>query len=149
MKLTTIGDLSALPKLARENIQEGIKITKNNDGLNLILALNYGARQEITRSVNKLIDQISSGKTVAEIITEQNISENLYTNMIEDPDLLIRTGGERRISNFMLWQFAYTELFFSTVYWPEFSVDHFYKALSAFQSRIRRFGKKETQSHIV
>ncbi len=145
VKLTTIGDLSALPKSARENIQEGIKTTKNNNGLNLILALNYGARQEITRSVKKLIDQIMSGKTVPEAITEQNISENLYTNMIKDPDLLIRTGGERRISNFLLWQLAYSELYMTDIHWPAFREEQLLTAVQDFQKRERRFGKTSKQ----
>ena len=148
VKLTTIGALSALPKSARENIQEGIELTKNNDGLNLILALNYGARQELVRAVKKIWDRIGSSDFDPEHITEQTISENLYTSMIKDPDLLIRTGGERRISNFLLWQLAYSELYMTDTYWPEFREEKLLKAVQDFQNRERRFGKtgKQVQS---
>ena len=148
VKLTTIGALSALPKSARENIQEGIELTKNNDGLNLILALNYGARQELVRSVKKIWDRIGSSDFDPEHITEQTISENLYTSMIKDPDLLIRTGGERRISNFLLWQLAYSELYMTDTYWPAFREEQLLTAVQDFQNRERRFGKigKQVQS---
>ena len=148
VKLTTIGALSALPKSARENIQEGIELTKNNDGLNLILALNYGARQELVQAVKKIWDRIGSGDFEPEHITEQTISENLYTSMIKDPDLLIRTGGERRISNFLLWQLAYSELYMTDTYWPAFREEQLLTAVQDFQNRERRFGKigKQVQS---
>ena len=148
VKLTTIGALSALPESARENIQEGIELTKNNDGLNLILALNYGARQELVRAVKKIWDRIGSSDFEPEHITEQTISENLYTSMIKDPDLLIRTGGERRISNFLLWQLAYSELYMTDTYWPAFREEQLLTAVQDFQTRERRFGKtgKQVQS---
>ena len=148
VKLTTIGDLSALPKSACENIQEGIELTKNNNGLNLILALNYGARQELVRAVKKIWDSIGSNDFDPEHITEQTISENLYTSMIKDPDLLIRTGGERRISNFLLWQLAYSELYMTDTYWPAFREEQLLTAVQDFQNRERRFGKigKQVQS---
>ena len=148
VKLTTIGALNALPKSARENIQEGIELTKNNNGLNLILALNYGARQELVRAVKKIWDRIGSSDFDPEHITEQTISENLYTSMIKDPDLLIRTGGERRISNFLLWQLAYSELYMTDTYWPAFREEQLLTAVQDFQNRERRFGKtgKQVQS---
>ena len=148
VKLTTIGDLSALPKSACENIQEGIELTKNNNGLNLILALNYGARQELVRAVKKIWDSVGSNDFDPEQITEQTISENLYTSMIKDPDLLIRTGGERRISNFLLWQLAYSELYMTDTYWPAFREEQLLTAVQDFQNRERRFGKigKQVQS---
>ena len=145
VKLTTIGDLSALPKSACENIQEGIELTKNNNGLNLILALNYGARQELVRAVKKIWDSIGSNDFDPEHITEQTISENLYTSMIKDPDLLIRTGGERRISNFLLWQLAYSELYMTDTYWPAFREEQLLTAVQDFQNRERRFGKTGKQ----
>jgi len=148
VKLTTIGDLSALPKSACENIQEGIELTKNNNGLNLILALNYGARQELVRAVKKIWDSVGSNNFDPEQITEQTISENLYTSMIKDPDLLIRTGGERRISNFLLWQLAYSELYMTDTYWPAFREEQLLTAVQDFQNRERRFGQigKQVQS---
>ena len=148
VKLTTIGALSALPKSACENIQEGIELTKNNNGLNLILALNYGARQELVRAVKKIWDSVGSNNFDPEQITEQTISENLYTSMIKDPDLLIRTGGERRISNFLLWQLAYSELYMTDTYWPAFREEQLLTAVQDFQNRERRFGKtgKQVQS---
>ena len=145
VKLTTIGDLSALPKSAHENIQEGIELTKNNNGLNLILALNYGARQELVRAVKKIWERIGSNDFDPEHITEQTISENLYTSMIKDPDLLIRTGGERRISNFLLWQLAYSELYMTDTYWPAFREEQLLTAVQDFQNRERRFGKTGKQ----
>ena len=141
VKLTTIGALSALPKSACENIQEGIELTKNNNGLNLILALNYGARQELVRAVKKIWDSIGSNDFDPEQITEQTISENLYTSMIKDPDLLIRTGGERRISNFLLWQLAYAEIFFIKKLWPDFNERDYYNILKEFKTIKRNFGK--------
>ena len=143
--MTTIGAISALPKSARENIQKGIKLTENNDGLNLILALNYGARQELIRAVKKICDQIGSSDFNLGHITEQTISENLYTSTIKDPDLLIRTGGERRISNFLLWQLAYSELYMTDIYWPSFREEQLLTAIQDFQKRERRFGKTSKQ----
>ncbi len=145
VKLTTIGAISALPKSARENIQKGIKLTENNDGLNLILALNYGARQELIRAVKKICDRIGSSDFDLGHITEQTISENLYTSTIKDPDLLIRTGGERRISNFLLWQLAYSELYMTDIYWPSFREEQLLTAIQDFQKRERRFGKTSKQ----
>ncbi len=145
VKLTTIGDLSALPKSAHKSIQEGIELTESNDGLNLILALNYGARQELIRAVKKIANQISSGETEPEHVTEQTISENLYTRTIKDPDLLIRTGGERRISNFLLWQLAYSELYMTDTYWPAFREEQLLTSIQDFQNRERRFGKISLQ----
>ena len=145
VKLTTIGDLNALPKSARESIMEGIELTKSNIGLNLILALNYGARQEIIRAVKKIANQISLGETAIEHVSEQTISDNLYTSTIKDPDLLIRTGGERRISNFLLWQSAYSELYMTDTYWPGFRETQILTAIQNFQNRERRFGKTSKQ----
>ena len=145
VKLTTIGDLNALPKSARESIMEGIELTKSNIGLNLILALNYGARQEIIRAVKKIANQISLGETAIENVSEQTISDNLYTSTIKDPDLLIRTGGERRISNFLLWQSAYSELYMTDTYWPGFRETQILTAIQNFQNRERRFGKTSKQ----
>jgi|TARA_Y100000031_G_scaffold155716_1_gene207352 undecaprenyl diphosphate synthase len=145
VKLTTIGDLNALPDSARKGILEGIELTEDNTGLNLVLALNYGSRQELIMAVNKIMDQIDSGEVKPEQISEQTISNNLYTNNIKDPDLLIRTGGEHRISNFLLWQSAYSELYMTDTYWPEFREEQLLTAIHEFQNRERRFGKISKQ----
>ncbi len=145
VKLTTIGDLNILPDTARVGIQEGIDLTKDNTGLNLILALNYGARQEIIRAVKKISSQVALDNTISEHITEKTISENLYTHNVKDPDLLIRTGGERRISNFLLWQAAYTELYMIDTFWPDFREKQLLEAVLDYQNRERRFGMVSNQ----
>lgn len=141
VKLTTIGDLDVLPNSAYDGIQEGIELTKNNGGLNLILALNYGARQEIIIAIKKIIKQVELAEINIEQVKEKTVSENLYTKDVRDPDLLIRTGGENRVSNFLLWQLAYSELYMTDTFWPEFREFHLFEAILNFQKRERRFGK--------
>jgi undecaprenyl diphosphate synthase len=134
VQLDTIGDIAALPKDVQEQIEKTRKFLSKNDGLTLVLALNYGGRQDIVHACNKLIAQ----KQLA--VTEELISEQLYTAKWPDPDLLIRSSGESRISNFLLWQIAYSEIHITPVLWPEFRREHLYNALVDFQSRQRRFG---------
>jgi len=141
VRLTTIGTFEDLPKTARQGIAEGIEKTKNNTGLNLNLALSYGSRQEILAAIIKITKKIQSGEIDPDGITEAIFNQHLYTNNIPDPDLLIRTGGEFRISNFLLWQIAYTEIYITPVYWPAFRELELLEAISDFQSRDRRFGK--------
>ena len=145
VKLTTIGDLDVLPNSAYEGIQEGIVLTKDNGGLNLILALNYGARQEIISAIKKIMKQVALAEINIEQVKEKTISENLYTKDVRDPDLLIRTGGENRVSNFLLWQLAYSELYMTDTFWPEFREFHLLEAILNFQKRERRFGKISRQ----
>tara|TARA_Y100000588_G_scaffold390903_1_gene497905 strand:+ start:209992 stop:210747 length:756 start_codon:yes stop_codon:yes gene_type:complete len=145
VKLTTIGNLDVLPNSAYDGIQEGIKLTKNNRGLNLILALNYGARQEIIIAIKKIIKQVELAEINIEQVKEKTVSENLYTKDVRDPDLLIRTGGENRVSNFLLWQLAYSELYMTDTFWPEFREFHLLEAILNFQKRERRFGKISRQ----
>ena len=140
VRLTTIGNMSDLPDDARKGMEEGLKITENNSGLNLILALSYGGRQEILKMVQSMARRAVNGEIEPEKINEDNIISELDTAKIPDPDLLIRTGGEKRISNFLLWQIAYSEIYVTDTYWPEFREKQLLDALADFQDRERRFG---------
>lgn len=141
VRLTTIGAFQDLPKSARKGIEEGIEITKNNTGLNLNLALSYGSRQEIIQAIKHIAEMVDSGKLKIDDIDQKQFEKLLYTNNIPDPDLLIRTGGEFRVSNFLLWQIAYAEIFVTDTYWPAFREKELLEAIVEFQSRERRFGK--------
>ncbi len=141
VKLTTIGVFQDLPKSARKGIEEGIEITKDNSGLNLNLALSYGSRQEIMQAIKYIAKMVDSGKLKVDDINQEQFENLLYTNNMPDPGFLIRTGGEFRVSNFLLWQIAYTEIYVTDTYWPAFREKEFLKAIVDFQSRERRFGK--------
>ena len=141
VKLTTIGAFQDLPKSARKGIEEGIEITKDNTGLNLNLALSYGSRQEIMQAIQHIAKMVDSGNLKVDDINQENFENLLYTNKMPDPDLLIRTGGEFRVSNFLLWQIAYTEIFVTETFWPAFREIELLEAITDFQSRERRFGK--------
>ena len=145
VKFSTIGDISILPKGTIRGIEEGIKLTFNNSGLNLVLALNYGSRQEILSAVNNIVLDINKGSLNSNLIDENIFSSYLDTNNCPDPDLLIRTSGELRISNFLLWQSAYTEMYLTNTYWPSFRKNELFAAIIDFQSRQRRFGKTSEQ----
>ena len=145
VRMKAIGNLKTLPNSVLENLNEIIDKTKNNTGLTLILALSYSSRQEITSAVKNITKQITSGKISAESINEELISNHLYTKEFPDPELLIRTSGEYRISNFLLWQISYSELYFTNTLWPDFSKEEFYNAVYNFQQRERRFGKTPEQ----
>ena len=145
VKFSTIGDISILPKSTEKGIKEGIELTFNNSGLNLILALNYGSRQEILSAVNNIISDINKKDIEIDSIDENIFSSYLYTNNCPDPDLLIRTSGELRISNFLLWQSAYTEMYLTDTYWPSFRENELFQAILDFQNRERRFGKTSEQ----
>jgi len=149
VKLTTIGDICVLPDSAQNGIKEGVELTKQNTGLNLILALNYGARQEMVRAVKKIANRIELGEMEVEDINENCIHDSLYTKHTQDPDLLIRTGGEKRISNFLLWQSAYSELYMTDTYWPEFREEQLLTAIQNYQFRERRFGRLSKQMESV
>lgn len=136
VKLRILGDISVLPQKTMEKVIYAVNKTEKNNGLILNIALNYGGRDEIVRSIKKII---SSGYSADEI-TEKLISDNLYTKDIPDPDLLIRPGGEKRISNFLIYQSAYSELYFSDVLWPDFDTFEFSRALDEYSRRKRRFG---------
>ena len=140
VRLFTIGDITHLPKACQDNLREAIDATKNNTGLSLILALSYSGRWEIVQAVKSLIKGVKDGLETEEI-TEEIFSRYLKTSGIPDPELLIRTSGEMRISNFLLWQIAYTELFITKVLWPDFRKENLYEAICSYQQRERRFGK--------
>ena len=145
VRIKTIGDISILPAKSREVLADAIKVTALNDGLTLILALNYGGRDEIVRAVRKITDKIKNGKLKYDKISPSDIESCLDTAGIPDPDLLIRTSGEFRLSNFLLWQLAYTELWVTDITWPDFSELDFCDALESFSVRERRFGKTSRQ----
>lgn len=145
VRLTSIGDWDRMPKFAQDRLSRCIEITSHCTGLNLILAISYSSRSEIIEAVKKIGEQLISKDLKIEDINEKNFSEYLNTKNIPDPDLLIRTGGEERISNFLLWQIAYSELYFTQKYWPDFSKDDFCEAIIDYQSRERRFGKISEQ----
>lgn len=152
VRLTSIGALEEMPKEARQGILDGIEKTKNNTGLNLVLALSYGGRQEILKAVKPLCADLEKGEITTSDIDPTMFENYLYTANTPDPELLIRTGGENRISNFLLWQIAYTELFVTDVYWPAFREEELLIAIQNYQERERRFGKVSEQlgkRHVV
>ena len=140
VKVEVIGVVEKLPENTRKAVEDAIEQTKNNTGLKLIFALNYGSKDEIVTAVKRIAQGAANNEYKVEEIDEQLISDNLFTKDTPDPDLLIRTSGERRISNFLLWQIAYSEFIFTKVAWPDFVEEEFYKALLEYQSRDRRFG---------
>lgn len=140
VQVRLIGDSKKLPRKVRKAVFDGLKATKNNSGMILNFALNYGSRAEIIEAVNNIITDSLSGK-IKRKLDEKQFTKYLYTADLRDPDLLIRTSGEIRISNFLLWQLAYSELWFTDVYWPDFSMADLLEAIYAYQQRKRRFGK--------
>ncbi len=145
IRLKAIGDINGLPDKTREALLEGIEKTKNNTRSTLILALNYSGKWEITRAVRQIASGVLDGTLTIDQISQDTIGAHLNTQNIPDPEILIRTSGEHRISNFLLWQIAYTELFFLPIYWPEFTKQHFVEVLEDYQNRERRFGKTSEQ----
>jgi undecaprenyl diphosphate synthase len=140
VRLTAIGDLESLPAGVQREILDAFERTKTNTGLNLNLALSYSGRWEITEAVKRMVADALAGRISVEDINESVVSSYLTTSAIPDPDLLIRTGGEFRLSNFLLYQLAYTEIYISKVFWPDFRRKHLYEAIRDFQKRERRFG---------
>jgi undecaprenyl diphosphate synthase len=145
IRLQAIGDLKSLKPNTYKELMLAIKNTANNDHMTLSLALSYSSRWEIVNAVKQIADKAKKGKLDIEDIKEETISEHLTTHYMPDPELLIRTSGEQRISNYLLWQIAYSELYFCPKYWPDFGKEDFYKAIVDFQSRERRFGKTSEQ----
>ena len=139
VRLRVIGDFKRLPVEVQEKLNGMMERTAKNDSMTMVIALSYSSRWEITEATKQLI---AEGNTN---ITEEDISKHLQTNFMPDPDLLIRTGGELRISNYLLWQIAYSELYFCNTYWPDFTEEELYKAIESYQNRQRRFGKTEAQ----
>lgn len=144
VRLTAIGDLERMPAEVRERLSRCMEQTASNTGITLVLALSYSSRWEIVRAARFMAAE-AAGRLLPEQIDEQLVSSALTTSAIPDPDLLIRTGGECRISNFLLWQAAYSELYFTPQYWPDFDEESLYKAICDYQSRERRFGKISEQ----
>lgn len=145
VRLQVIGDLERIPEASRNSMRKCITDTKNNTGTTLILALSYSARWETAEALKKIVADAKEGKIDVCNVDEETMRKYLVTKDIPDPDLLIRTGGELRISNFLLWQMAYTELYFSDQLWPDFRQEDFYEAVYDFQHRQRRFGKTGEQ----
>lgn len=145
IKLNAIGSLSELPPKAYEELMGVIEKTKDNDKLVLTLALSYGSRDEIVKTVKEIAEKVKNNIISLESIDDSIINEHLYTRNLPDVDLLIRTSGEQRISNFLLWQIAYAELYFTDVFWPDFKKEDLYKAIVNYQNRERRFGKTSEQ----
>ena len=142
-----IGNIKELPPKIQEKIAEGMELTRRNTGITATFALSYSSRFEITQACRQIAQDVKSGKLSAQDITEEEISRHLYTRDLPDPDLLIRTSGEMRISNFLLWQISYTELYITDKFWPEFTEEDFATAIQEFQKRERRFGKTSATVH--
>jgi len=140
VKLRFFGDLEALPEKTRKTFQRGLDETAQNTGMTFALAVNYGSRAELTRAAVLLAHQIAEGTVSADSVTPADFEKNLYTAGLSDPDLLIRTSGELRLSNYLLWQLAYSELYVTQTYWPDFSKWDFLRAIKDYQGRERRFG---------
>ncbi len=145
IKLNTIGNIDSLPSKAQKELKEVISKTTNNSGTTLTLALSYGSREEIKTAVKDIALKVKNNIISPENIDEAVINTHLYTHSLPDVDLLIRTSGEQRISNFLLWQIAYAELYFIDVFWPDFSEHHLVEAILSYQNRERRFGKTSEQ----
>lgn len=149
VRFQVIGDIDRLPAPVREKLQQTMDHTAQNDTMTMVVALSYSSRWEIMNAMKKTVKEaMLAGNTyeqVEKLLTEDNFSEHLETSFMPDPDLLIRTGGELRISNYLLWQIAYSELYFCDTYWPDFSEADLHKAIASYQARQRRFGKTEAQ----
>lgn len=145
IKLNAIGNLEMLPKTAQNQLLEVINLTKNNNTMTLTLALSYGSREELTNAVRIISEKVKNNIISIDTIDDSIINEHLYTHNLPDVDLVIRTSGEHRISNFLLWQIAYAELYFTDILWPDFKEQDLYEAILSYQKRERRFGKTSEQ----
>ncbi len=145
IKLQVIGEIDMLPQFAKDELNEAIKLTETNNGLTLIMALSYSSRVEIALAAKKIAKAVSEGNLDIDSINQHNFGDYLFTHSFPDPELMIRTSGEYRISNFLLYQIAYTELYFTNTRWPEFRKENLYHAIIDFQQRERRFGKTGNQ----
>lgn len=145
IRLETIGDWNSLPERCRAELTDAIEATSKNSRMTLVLALSYSARWEITEATRRIAEGVKSGEIKSEDIDSTMVSSYLTTEKYPDPELLIRTSGEQRISNFLLWQLAYAEFYFTETLWPDFGKEEFYEALADYQSRERRFGKTSAQ----
>lgn len=145
IRLNAIGDLGQLPKSVRKELEDAVEKTKNNTRMTLTLALSYGAREELVRAAKAIATQVKNNIISIDAVDESIINQHLYTQNLPDVDLVIRTSGEHRISNFLLWQIAYAEFYFTDVLWPDFTEHDLYEAIVSYQKRERRFGKTSEQ----
>lgn len=145
VRIQMIGDISALPQEVQAELLESIQKTKDNTGLTLILALSYSGRWDLTRAIKRIVQDVTAGRISEQDVTDDLVEKYLSTASIPDPDLLIRTSGEFRLSNFLLWQLAYTEIYISSRFWPGFQRDELYAAIASYQKRERRFGMVSEQ----
>lgn len=145
VRFRVIGDLSRIPEEVRAKLHATEEHTAGNTAMTMVVALSYSSKWEITKAVKEIATEVKEGKIAVEDVDDEMMSRHMETNFMPDPELLIRTGGELRISNYMLWQIAYSELYFCDTYWPDFDEDALHKAIASYQSRQRRFGKTEEQ----
>ena len=145
IKFRMVGDLDRLPQSVQDKIHYMEDLTKDGDRMTVVMAMSYSSKQELTRATRLIAEEVKNGQLKTEDITEQTINDHLFTNFMPDPELLIRTGGELRISNYLLWQCAYSEFYFCNTYWPDFDEEALHQAIADYQGRQRRFGKTEAQ----
>lgn len=145
VRLNAIGNIDSLPSKANKKLISVIDATSQNDGLTLTLALSYGSQDEMVQAIRQVATKVAQGELAPEEITEDHIEQHLFTAGMPNPDLLVRTSGEQRISNYLLWQLAYAEFYFTPVLWPDFDAEGLYEAIAAFQKRERRFGQTSEQ----
>ena len=144
-RFTVIGDFGRLPQIVQDALTHLIEVTKNNTNTCMVLALSYSSKWELTKAMKDIAAEVEAGKIKSTDITEETINQHLETKDMPEPELMIRTGGELRLSNFLLWQCAYSEFYFTDVYWPDFTIDEFRKAIADYQGRQRRYGKTGEQ----
>jgi undecaprenyl diphosphate synthase len=149
IRLRAIGDLNRLPVAVRRELENVIRVTQENTGLTVVLAVSYGGREEIVAAARALASTVLEGRLALQEINERTLSQRLWSAGIPDPDLLIRTSGEFRLSNFLLWQLAYTEIYVTETLWPDFNREEFYRALADYQGRERRFGRTTEQPSVT
>ena len=145
VRFRVVGDRSRIPEVVNKKLAETEEHTAGNTTMTMVVALSYSSKQELTTAAKQIAQEVKDGKLSVDDITEETIDNHLWTNFMPDPELLIRTGGELRISNYLLWQCAYSEFYFCDTYWPDFMEEDLYKAIYSYQSRQRRFGKTEAQ----
>ena len=145
VKFRMVGDFGRLPESVQKKIKYMEDLTAKNDGMTMVVAMSYSSRWELTRAARKIAEQVKEGTLSIDDISEDTVNSQLVTSFMPDPELLIRTGGELRISNYLLWQCAYSEFYFCDTYWPDFDEEELHKAIASYQSRQRRFGKTEAQ----
>ena len=145
VRFRVVGDRSRIPEIVNQKLSSTEAHTANNSAMTMVVALSYSSRLELTKVAQQIALEVKDGKLNADEITEDTVNERLWTNFMPDPELLIRTGGELRLSNYLLWQIAYSELYFCDTYWPDFMEEDLHKAIASYQNRQRRFGKTEAQ----